>query len=183
MNLDEYKYMTNSVPVNPFGIPIAQTWQQLGSIFSDLNEYKISLFVELGVYFGGLADLLLIRQSIDSDFHYFGVQLDADELRPRIKSKIRVGDVLDPIIVQEVKNLIDNSAGTAMIYCDAGNKPKEMETYTPLLRDGDYIRVHDFPGEVSEKFLDEYQTNFPYMAEIERWKCRELGYSLWRKLG
>jgi len=182
MNLEEYQDMINHIPVNPFGIPTAQTWNQVGALFDDINKFEVTLFVELGVYFGGLAEMMLIRQSLINNFKYFGIQLDAAELRLRIKDKIRIGDVLDPKIVQEVSNLVSNNSGLAMIYCDAGNKPREMITYTPLLRLGDYIRVHDYPGETSPEFLAQYEKDFPYMIEIYKERNRELGFSMWRRV-
>ena len=182
MNLSEYKLMVNNIPVNPFGIPTAQTWHQLGALFDDIDKFEVTLFVELGVFLGGLAEMMLIRQSLMHDFRYFGVQLDAGELHKRIKDKIRIGDVLDPKIVKEIAEIVSNNLGLAMIYCDAGNKPKEMITYTPLLRLGDYIRVHDYPGETSPEFLDQYEKDFPHMIEIYKEKCRELGFSLWRRI-
>jgi hypothetical protein len=42
--------------------------------------------------------------------------------------------------------------------------------------------VHDYPGETSPEFLDQYEKDFPYMIEIYKEKCRELGFSLWRRI-
>ena len=182
MNFEDYKSMINHIPVNPFGIPTAQTWNQVGALFEDIDKFEVTLFVELGVYFGGLAEMMIIRQSINSNFKYFGVQLDAEELHKRIKDKIRIGDVLDPKIVGKIAEIVSNNPGLAMIYCDAGNKPREMITYTPILRLGDYIRVHDYPGETSPDFLSQYEKDFPYMKEIYGERCRELGFSLWRRI-
>jgi hypothetical protein len=56
-----------------------------------------------------------------------------------------------------------------------------MITYAPFLRSGDLLLVHDYPGEVNDKTLAYFATQFPYMHEIESWEYRAIGISLWRK--
>jgi cephalosporin hydroxylase len=181
----EYKDYVNQIGTSPFGIGIAQTWPQIGALFDDINKYKITLVIELGTFMGGLSDLLLYKQGVtpaEVGFHYFGVQLYKNEIHPRLQghTQIRIGDIFDPNIIDEVRSLIDVNRGKVLVYCDGGDKPKEMRTYTKLLRPGDYIRVHDFPGEVTPEFLDKYMWEYEFMEEILPEKCRTLGYSFWR---
>jgi cephalosporin hydroxylase len=181
MDIDEYKKMANGITAVPFGIPIAQTWLQLGSLFQDLEKFHICFFVELGVYMGGLADLMLVRQSCIPNFHYYGVQLLADELDERILPHIKIGDVLNSEIIQEVKSMIASNK-TTMVYCDAGNKNEEMRVYAPLLKPGDYLRSHDYPGETTPDALEKFRVDFPYMQELDVEKSHSLGYALWRRV-
>lgn len=184
MNLDEYKLMVKGITANPFGIGIAQNWAQIGSIFEDLNRFKITLFVELGVFLGGFSDLMLLRMNFVPGFDYLGTQLDYEQVAKRLSGNPRIiqGNHWDEPIVSRIQNLINTNVGTAMVYCDGGDKPREIRTYTPMLRVGDYIRAHDYPGETTPESLDEYASQFPYMEEIEKEKCRELGYTLWKRI-
>lgn len=185
MNLDEYKYMTNSVHVKPFGIPTAQTWNQLGSLFDDLNRMEITTFFELGAYMGGLSDLMIYRQSVINGFKFLGVQLDAQEINIRLRGTpyIMVGDVFSQEVIKRISGMIAESSGAVMVYCDNGNKPLELRTYAPILRVGDYIRAHDYPGETTQESLDIFRKDFPYMEEMDIEKYHELGLSLWRRVG
>lgn len=185
MNLEEYKYLVNSIPVAPFGIGTAQNWNQLGSLFEDLDRFHVTSFFELGVFMGGLADLMLYRQQNQLDFNYLGVQLLPEELHKRLKShpQILIGSIFDGWIMDKISDLISINRGTVMVYCDGGDKPKELRTYTTFLRIGDYIRAHDFPGESTPESLEKYAKDFPYMHEIEPNKCRELGFTLWKRIG
>ena len=184
MNIEEYKTMVKSITTCPFGIGIAQNWAQLGSIFEDLNRFDIKLLVELGVFLGGMSELMLLRTERVSGFDYFGTQLDYEQVAHRISGhpKIVQGDNFSPEIWGRVGSLVANTNGAAMVYCDGGDKQKEMMIYTPLLKVGDYIRAHDYPGETTPEFLYMYEDTHPNMVEIEPEKCRELGYTLWRRI-
>jgi len=184
MNLDEYKLMTNAISTNPFGIPIAQTWNQLSTVFDDINRFEITLFVELGVYLGGLSELLLMRQNFYPEFKYLGIEIAKSQIYGRMREhpQIHIGSSFDPAVKDMVSQRICNNVGTVMVYCDNGDKQREMIEYAPLLRKGDYLRSHDYPGETTPEHLVQFAIDFPYMKEIEIEKCHQLGFSLWRRM-
>lgn len=184
MEIKEYKDIEFGIPVNPFGIPVAQTWNQIGSLFDDFNRFKISLFVELGVYLGGMSELMVIREGLVPNFKYIGIEYDISVIHKRMMHNphIIIDSVFEDRIVAVVKNAINATSDAALIYCDNGDKPREMRLYAPILRVGDYLRGHDYPGETSPEFLDAFALEFPYMVEIERDKYRELGFSTWKRV-
>ena len=60
-------------------------------------------------------------------------------------------DVWDKKTVEPL--IADNSNKPLALLCDGGNKPKEMQTFTPLLSVGDFAIVHDWGNEVSDADL------------------------------
>ena len=68
-----------------------------------------------------------------------------------------------------------------LLFCDAGNKPQEFQTFVPQLTAGDIVAVHDWGTEFGEG--DE----LPVRAQVERldWQeCAELSLRTrwWRRL-
>ena len=182
--MDYYEYYAQRIETCPFGIGIAQNWIQLGSIFDDLIRFDVRLLVELGVFLGGMSELMLLRTERVPHFDYFGIQLDYEQVQPRVAGNPKViqGNNFSIQVITEVGNRVGSTSGVAMIYCDGGDKQKEMMLYSPLLKVGDYLRAHDYPGETTPEFLVEYADCHPNMVEIEQQKCRELGYTLWKRI-
>jgi hypothetical protein len=184
MNLEEYKLLTNKISVSPYGIGVAQTWAQLSTVFEDIGRLEITLFIELGVYLGGLSELLIMRQNLVPRFEYMGIEIAREQIHSRMRNhaQITIGSVFDGGIKGQVAQRIQNNSGAVMVYCDNGDKQREMIEYAPLLRKGDYLRAHDYPGETTPEHLDKFSIDFPYMREAEPEKCRELGFTLWGRV-
>ena len=164
------------------GIHTAQTPRQIELMDGWIETYEVKTFIELGVYKGGLSNMFIKRQS--DDFKYFGFEFDAQAIEPRMRGaiEIMVADVNKPNIISIVQNMVNMSKGTAYVLCDTFNKPREMLTYSKLLRVGDLLEGHDFPGEVSAEFLDQFEKDHPNFVEIDREECRNNGFTLWRKI-
>ena len=169
--------------VAPFGIPAAQHWYHIAAIFHMIDELHVQTFVELGVYYGGLSDLLIRRERTVKDIAYFGFDWDAQYLPVslRYNPAITIGDVFDPAIVEQVSSLIQAGGSPALVFCDDGDKPREMRTYAPILRVGDYMMSHDVPSGNSVADLAAFGVEFPYMAEVDPPLYRGLELSLWRR--
>jgi len=165
-----------------FGIPIAQTWEQLGIVFENIEIYKIAVVVEIGLFLGGLADLFLLRSQFVPGFHYIGLECDAGVINARIKTQpeILIRDAHNSEVVSDVQARISKYA-PALVYCDGGNKPLEMKLYAPILRPGDFLMSHDVLIEVSEQDLVNFGIEFPYMKEINIEDHRKFGLTLWKR--
>lgn len=160
--------------VAPFDVPIAQTWLQVAKICSFIDHRKIAMFVELGIWKGGFSALLMLRSYYVTAFCYVGVENNITSIDPRVLDYADTNPnftiILDDIFSQETQDKIARhigmAQGPAFVYCDGGNKPLELKTYAPLIRTGDYIACHDYPGEVQDKHL-EFLNNDPDFIEIE----------------
>ena len=174
---------TNSIC--PFGVLIAQKWPQVAAIFEALDDFDITLLIELGAYKGGFSELMFLRSQRVPSFQYFGVQLDIAEIEPRLLGVLPIyhGDVFSEEIQGIVNSFIwRNASGKSMVFCDNGNKPEEMRTYAKIVRVGDYILAHDYPAETTEESLKDFYRKFLYMEEVDPAFYRGIGVTLWRKI-
>jgi len=146
----------------PFGLKVGHTWHEIGVIFHVVEAFGIRGFVELGVHEGGLAALMVARTFYRHDFHYLGVELDAGVVRTELKDMLAVanpqaaqviyGDVFSDSVKQDVQAFMARVGRQCLLYCDDGDKPRELREYAPLIRPndsgikttGDILMVHDF---------------------------------------
>lgn len=138
----------------PFGLSCGHTWDEAGAILRFLDLAGISTFIELGVHEGGLASILVSRCIFKPGFSYLGVEINPsiprEELRRAINlvpyraAELMIGDCFEADVQQRISQTIHGSTGPVFVYCDDGNKPKEIAAYADLPRPGDYIGTHDY---------------------------------------
>lgn len=143
---------------NPLGVEAAHTWLQVATLLWGLDTYGIQAVVELGTWKGGLG-VMLATAAYLGKWSYVGIEsndtiinrdftqvvMDAGEPE---WADLWVADVFDPATIARVSARIAKRPAPALIYCDDGDKPRELRTYAPALRLGDYIAAHDYPWEV-----------------------------------
>ena len=163
------------------GIHTAQTPRQVELMEENIEKYKVVTFIELGIYKGGLSNMFIKRQS--ETFKYYGFEFDLGAIEPHMRGKpeITIIDVKKPEAIEMVRKMVNSSNGTAYILCDTFDKPGEMEIYQELLRVGDLLEGHDFPGEVSAAFLEKFKKDHPELVEINPDEYRGEGFTLWLK--
>jgi hypothetical protein len=94
--------------------------------------------------------MMLARMMFDPGFYYYGVERDIGQTRQEVKSAIAsqpraILFASDIFAAQDaVRRAVANSASAAFVYCDGGDKPKELAIFKDVLRSGDLIGVHDF---------------------------------------
>ena len=144
---------------------------------------KFEMIVEFGTSWGGFT-LVLHEASPESIIHTF----DNDNSRnvnygwfERNTSNILFYKPVDLLKKPHkvVVELLENPK-YKLLYCDNGNKPKEIEMYAKYLNSGDVIGVHDYGYEYEEEEVDKHLEKFiwePYYHEIlSDWSTR-----FWRK--
>lgn len=149
--------------VQPFGIPIALTWTQFFGALTMVNRYPPALFIELGVYRGGLGSLLITRCKYDPNFHYLGIEIDQLAINKTFfqmveeepRAEIYIGDLYKDETEKYVDKRIMNAAGRTIIFCDGGEKLLDIVLYSELLkRTGDILFAHDYPGQYDDEDLE-----------------------------
>lgn len=145
-------------PVNFGGIPVAQhlcdtvLWEAL------LNTYDyVTAIVELGTWQGGFS-LYLDAQARwrGIEFHTFDITDPEREIPGFEKIDIyRHADELGKRFAE---------MGPIVLFCDGGNKPRELKTFPPYLHKESIIVVHDWgtetlPSDVPD-FLEEVYGQF-----------------------
>ena len=127
-------------------IRLGHTWFEYHVLEDFICNIKPKWFVEIGVHEGGLAYLLLQNHLMD-EIGYMGIELDCNLVRPQVKSIInaRLSSELLCVncfgsttfyLLEKLKNKI--------IYCDGGNKAKELLHFKQFCDPDDIILAHDF---------------------------------------
>lgn len=144
----------------PMSVPTSMTWNDIGAVLMAIQEYCVTTVIEIGVEHGGLASILLARKSFTPTnprrFQYFGIEWDREKIYSTLNSVlssedeiIRIGNAFSDGSVIWVQNIIQRDTNRVLIVCDGGDKPREMKTYAPLLREGDIIMAHDYGQEIT----------------------------------
>lgn len=166
------------------GISTALMPEQLTLLRDTIQEFKVTDFIELGLYRGGLAHYMLDLKKYHPGFHYFGFELYPHDLDASVRERpeIFILDAHGLEAATVIQSIIETAKGAVLIFCDTFDKPKGMMMYASVLRVGDLIMGHDYPGEVSDAFLTKYKREHPYLEEIRPEEYRGHGVSMWRKI-
>jgi cephalosporin hydroxylase len=175
--------------IKPYGINVAQTWRQVVAFLSMVTTYRVALFVEIGVYLGGVGTFLFPRCMYISNFSYLGVENDRKVVNPKHvevlssvpNAELLYGDCFDPAVLLYISEKVRLTEGVAMILCDGDDKPKEMKTYSEFLRSGDIIIMHDYASHIHGNTIDDMFTDGYEKVEGGRY-MKLAGLPSYRKL-
>lgn len=124
------------------GCEMAQTWVDLQLYEKILNDRSdLKCIIELGTGQGGLSQFFNAQAVARGlEFHNFD-HLEADKAVPCWH---QIDVLADSVRVMEF------FAHPMLLLCDNGNKPLEVKIYSPILRVGDLLAVHDWGVEISD---------------------------------
>lgn len=171
----------------PLGVSTSQSWFDVGAILNIIQTEPIEYVLEIGTQHGGLSVLLMARASYVKTFDYDGIEINEQLLDPRVpRSHIRIADAWSEDTVAWAHSMITSTQGKALILCDGGDKPRDLRTYAPLIREGDIIAAHDFTIEIQiADFLElgpDYEEYYPpYMAPTHWYAVKRRSYERTRQ--
>ena len=163
--------------MNVLDVLVAQQPAQILSHIDIINRYKVKLFVELGTYMGGGLTYVIPNLVLDQDFRYMGYEILPDTVNNKIfafasehpRCEIMLQDMFIPHNLSVVSAAIASTQGCVYVFCDGGDKPKELETFSKFLRIGDIISVHDYvedqTGETTDIDLEKLGDDFAPLDE------------------
>ena len=126
----------------PFGIKTSHTWHEIGQILRIINDYDIISFAELGCHVGGLGTMLSGRATWRTGFRYYGFELNPSYVDKQVMNKL---DISLTDIFNNAKSIyMKCKMGNTFIYCDNGDKVREMQVFSTFLQTGDIIACHDY---------------------------------------
>lgn len=132
------------------GIPCAQWWCDLLLWEALLNENpQVKAIVEIGTWQGGFSWFLWAQtQARGLEFQTYDAQ-DPDREPPGF---IRLD------VWREVDELRDSLPewGPIVLFCDGGNKPRELKTFPPFCAPGSVFVVHDWGTETLQKDVPDF---------------------------
>jgi hypothetical protein len=146
------------------GRPVAQYWVEFMLWEAILNDNpQIETIVELGTWEGGFS-------------HFLAAQAGARNLGFRTYDAVVFNSQVPPGFVRcdifgeadTVAEYLQGSGPTAL-FCDNGNKPRELRTFPQHLQEGSLVIVHDWETEV---WPDDVPT---YLIPAYVPLCEELG--------
>jgi len=125
-------------------IRLGHTWDEYNALLGFIKNQHHQWFVEVGVHEGGLSYLLLPELSGEKD--YLGIELDCGLVRPEVKSRYKEypSELLCANCFSTDVSIRVSSMSSKIIYCDGGNKAKELAHFKHFCKKGDIIMSHDF---------------------------------------
>ena len=132
------------------GVVIKQTWCDLVLWEHLFQQEKLTTVIELGTCYGGMS-LFLLGQCLQRDIAFWTLDNDHEVTRSPVAEMLGlVSRCVRIDIFAEGTPWLEQHLGNPglrpiLLFCDNGNKPREVQTFTPLLQPGDILAVHDWP--------------------------------------
>lgn len=126
----------------------AQTWNDLAIWEEFFNRYPISSLIELGTWKGGMAAFLAV-QGLARGFRFTtldnnGSWQENRETVERLQGTCIVVNVIDLAFMTK---LISEQPKPLLLFCDNGDKRRELREIASLLEAGDFVAIHDWGSE------------------------------------
>lgn len=150
------------------GIRMYQVWPDIMLWEKFFQEHHIATLLEIGTAKGGLSMFFLLQaKQRRFIFWTYDIKVPDDTLGMPLGEDLRRAFVKEDAFAPGLKSLITVAQRPLMIFCDGGDKRREAREFTPLLRSGDFIAVHDWHNEIDEKDIDKILTPL-YKEECEK---------------
>jgi len=162
-----YDRFHNMSGVSFGGVPMAQIWADLVLWEAVLNENPVDAIFEIGTWQGGFS-WWLYAQSLARDI--FFLTFDAVEPERNIPAFLRVDVFAETTMLGKRFRAFE----PCVVFCDGGNKPRELQTFAAELRDPrSLLLVHDWgtemlPGDVPDTVEMVYREFCEQLGSVTR---------------
>jgi cephalosporin hydroxylase len=158
-------YWNDMKTVSFGGVPAVQCWCDIYLWEAILNENPhLKRIIEFGTWMGGFS-LFLDMQARTRDMTFF--TYDSVVFRDDIVQKLPFTKLDIWANIEFLGDLISKE-GT-ILFCDNGNKPREIKTFAPYLSSDSIVVVHDWMTETFPKDIPDY------LEEIYGDFCDDIG--------
>lgn len=146
------------------GVPFQRKWVDVWAIEEFLVKVWPKMVIELGTGTGSFSTYLASYCAFhDYAFHTFDLKHRSQHPHVRQNPKcvdairklggvVHDRDIFDPGTQEMIHKLLVSDS-PAFLYCDNGDKPREVAAYCQMLKPGDFLGVHDFGTEIVERDL------------------------------
>lgn len=154
------------------GVPFQQGWGDLELWEHFLSRYPVRSLVELGTGQGGMAIFFAV-QALARGAAY--TTFDRERLYgapvERVLEQLGAHQVLIELFERAdfVRGVLAVQPKPLLLFCDDGDKPREVGTFAPALAQGDYLAVHDWNAEIHPADIP------PELEALLGPECDELG--------
>jgi len=164
--------------VHPGETVLVQHGPQYFPIFVDIiRKFDPDIIIELGTLYGGMT-LVLHEAMPDVTIHTFDkVPQVKNELFDEEKVFFHIVDVLKEESSELINVIEDYPLSRKFLYCDNGDKAKEIEMYAKYLYLGDLLGCHDWESRwksKEKKSLPDFQKKvLPILKELDFFQVPE----------
>lgn len=145
-------------------IPVMHNAQEFQALQTFIAGAKVDVIVCIGTWYAGLESMF--DDTIKAEIYGFDrEQASRRGIKNMMSSSVALieQDVLSEpskLIARILKNKSVN-----FLYCDGGNKIKEIQFYSPLLKSGDFLGTHDW-GENKYKLFEEMLKGYKELVNV-----------------
>lgn len=155
MNWDKKNVYSKDV----FGIRTMTSWHDMFFLNEVLNNptTKLDTIIEIGTNCGGLSVFFGLHAfSRGIEAITFDIKPEPEGLFQKYKGVLPITFHNMNVYSEEAKKIVSDKAksGRVFLFCDGGDKPKDFTTYAPMMRDWDFILVHDKGSEIYQHHVD-----------------------------
>ena len=151
-------------PVKFLGLRMSQSPRAINFWESILRKIDFKRIIEIGTEHGGLSTYFYLYCKVKGA-EFITVD-NVNHSKPAIiKESFYLVDAYSPEGISFISKAIQEP-GITIVYCDGGDKARELKIYTPYLKIYDYIAVHDWgdavwqadvPGGLDPNFISQSQ--------------------------
>ena len=140
------------------GVKMAQTPRAVALWEQVLSEIGFKRIIEFGSYKWGMSLLFfLFALKQGAEFYTYDI---GKFTPPRVVRQVGVNKhfkMVDVFSIEKDIGELIKKDGITVIYCDGGDKQRELDTFSKYMKKGDYIAVHDWGTEatLAPRFLNE----------------------------
>lgn len=140
-----------------------------------VNTFNPELIIELGTSWGGVT-LILHECNLNAELHSYDIECPRKPNKNMFNKNVHFH--LKDIITDQLEELtmLCKAKERKVLYCDNGNKIKEIQMYAPFLNSGDLLGVHDWGKEIEYKdvidVLNDFEPVEHELFEKNKWTTR-----------
>jgi cephalosporin hydroxylase len=131
------------------GFTLVHEQEALPNIIQVIRDFGPELMIEFGTSWGGFT---MVMHSVNrtTELHTYDIPKSRRKVEGKEQFSKHVYFHLQDILTEEVEEIVDlcKDERKKFLYCDNGDKPKEILMYGSKLNAGDLLGVHDWYSEV-----------------------------------
>lgn len=140
-----------------------------------VKNFNPELIIELGTSWGGVT-LILHECNPDAELHSYDIECPRKPNKSLFNKNVHFH--FKDILSEQLEELIMLcwAKERKLLYCDNGNKIKEIQMYAPFLNSGDLLGVHDWNKEIKYEdvvdVLKDFESVEHEVFEKNKWSTR-----------
>ena len=154
------------------GCSMQQSWADLAVWEKFLEQVDAESLIELGTGYCGMSVYLLL-QCIQREMDFWTVDIKENSRLNYLLSTFLglrehfiKSDVFNSTVVEDAVRTLPKPL---VLFCDNGDKRKEVKLFVPMLSSGDYVVVHDWPAEINADDIRGFPLAPIMHEECEKW--------------